>query len=73
MIWGDFGDSFERESIREFVKSELAKTYEYQLGLALQKACERFWYGGFLAFPFAYAKIRSQKGKTLTRMDGFII
>ena len=69
----DLRDDFERESIREFVKSELAKTYEYQLGLALQRACERFWCGGFLVFPFAYAKIRSQKGKTLTRMDGFIV
>ena len=70
---GDLSDSFECKSMQEFVKSELAKTYEYQLGLALQRACERFWRGGFLAFPFAYAKIRSQKGKTLTRMDGFII
>ena len=66
---GDLGDDFERESMREFVKNELAKTYEYQLGLALQRACERFWCGGFLAFPFAYAKIRSQKGKTLTRIS----
>ena len=71
-LW-DLRDNFERESIREFVKSELAKTYEYQLGLALQRACERFWCGGFLAFPFAYAKIRSQKGKTLTRIEGFIV
>ncbi len=52
----------------EFIENELAKTYEYQLGLALQRACERFWYGGFLAFPFAYAKIRTQKGKTLPRI-----
>ena len=54
--------------MREFIENELAKTYEYQLGLALQRACERFWYGGFLAFPFAYAKIRTQKGKTLPRI-----
>lgn len=56
----------------EFIENELAKTYEYQLGLALQRACERFWYGGFLAFPFAYAKIRAQKGKTLMRMDSIV-
>lgn len=54
--------------MREFIENELAKTYEYQLGLALQRACERFWYGGFLAFPFAYTKIRAQKGKTLPRI-----
>ena len=58
--------------MREFIENELAKTYEYQLGLALQRACERFWYGGFLAFPFAYAKIRTQKGKTLMRMDSIV-
>ena len=69
----DLSDDFECESMREFVKSELAKTYEYQLGLALQRACERFWYGGFLAFPLAYTKIRAQKGKTLTRIEGFIV
>ena len=70
---GDFGDSLECESMqksaRKFVQNELAQTYEYQLGLALQKACERFWLGGFLAFPLAYTKIRSQKGKKLTRIN----
>ena len=46
----------------------LAQTYEYQLGLLLEKACKGFWRGGFLAFPFAYFKLRKRK-KTLTRLN----
>lgn len=68
----DFSQDFERESICEFVQNELAQTYEYQLGLALQRACERFWCGGFLMFPLAYAKIRAKKGKELVRMNNAI-
>ncbi len=53
----------------EFIKQELMQTYEYNLGLALQRACERFWCGGFLLFPFAYIKIRKEKGKRFLRMN----
>ena len=60
----DFGD----KEMREFIQKELSQTYEYQLGLALQKACERFWCGGFLLFPFDYLKIRKEKGKKFIRM-----
>lgn len=49
--------------------TQLTQTYEYQLGIALQKACERFWWGGFLLFPFAYLKIRKEKGKKFLRMS----
>ncbi len=61
---GDFS-----KETQEFIKQELIQTYEYQLGLALQRACERFWWGGFLLFPFAYLKIRKEKGKRFLRMS----
>lgn len=54
---------------QEFIEQELMQSYEYNLGLALQKACERFWWGGFLLFPFSYLKIRKEKGKGLKRID----
>lgn len=60
----DFGG----KEMREFIQKELSQTYEYQLGLALQKACERFWCGGFLLFPFDYLKIRKEKGKKFIRI-----
>lgn len=50
-----------REFEKEFIQNELSQTYEFRLGLLLQKACERFWRGGFLAFPFAYLKLRKKK------------
>lgn len=52
----------------EFLRKNLAQTYEYQLGLALQKACERFFVGGFIFFAFDYLKILKQKNKKLIRM-----
>lgn len=61
----DFSD----KEMGELIEQELMQTYEYQLGLALQKACERFWWGGFLAFPFSYLKIRKEKGKGFRRID----
>lgn len=50
-----------REFMKDFVQNELSQTYEFRLGLLLQKACENFWRGGFLAFPFAYLKLRKKK------------
>lgn len=64
----DFSD----KEMSEFIKQELMQTYEYNLGLALQRACERFWWGGFLLFPFAYLKIRKEKGKGLKRISNVI-
>lgn len=61
----DFSD----KEMRELIEQELMQSYEYNLGLALQKACERFWWGGFLLFPLAYLKIRVQKGKGFKRID----
>lgn len=61
----DFSD----KEMRELIEQELMQSYEYQLGLALQKACERFWWGGFLLFPFDYLKIRKEKGKGFRRID----
>lgn len=61
----DFSD----KETSEFIKQELIQTYEYNLGRALQRACERFWWGGFLLFPFAYLKIRKEKGKRFVRMS----
>ncbi len=61
---GDFS-----KETQEFIKQELMQTYEYNLGIALQRACERFWWGGFLFFPFAYLKIRKEKGKRFIRMS----
>lgn len=52
----------------EFLHKNLAQTYEYQLGLALQKACENFFVGGFIFFAFEYLKIRKQKDKKFIRM-----
>ena len=57
---------------QEFIQNELAQTYEYNLGRALQRACERFWWGGFLLFPFDYLKIRKEKGKGLRRISNVI-
>ena len=62
---GDFSD----KEMSEFIEQELIQTYEYNLGVALQRACERFWWGGFLLFPFAYLKIRKEKGKRFMRMS----
>lgn len=64
----DFSD----KKMREFIKQELMQTYEYNLGLALQRACERFWWGGFLLFPFDYLKIRKEKGRGLERISSVI-
>ena len=50
-----------REFMKDFVQNELSQIYEFRLGLLLQKACERFWSGGFLAFPFAYLALRKKK------------
>lgn len=61
----DFSD----KEMSEFIEQELSQTYEYNLGRALQRACERFWWGGFLLFPFAYLKIRKEKGKRFVRMS----
>lgn len=61
----DFSD----KEVRELIEQELMQSYEYQLGLALQKACERFWCGGFLLFPLSYLKIRKEKGKGFKRID----
>lgn len=61
----DFSD----KEMRELIEQELMQSYEYNLGLALQKACERFWWGGFLLFPLTYLKIRVQKGKGFKRID----
>lgn len=47
--------------MKEFIQNELSQTYEFRLGLLLQKTCERFWCSGFLAFPFAYLKLRKKK------------
>ena len=71
-IMRDFGRNFglnetEIETFSE-IQSELESTYEYQLGRLLEKACKAFWRGGFLAFPFAYLKLRKQK-KKLTRLN----
>ena len=64
----DFGlNETEIESFSE-IQSELESSYEYQLGRLLEKACKAFWCGGFLAFPFAYFKLRKQK-KKLTRLN----
>ena len=64
----DFGlNETEIESFSE-IQSELESSYEYQLGRLLEKACKAFWLGGFLAFPFAYLKLRKQK-KKLTRLN----
>ncbi len=60
-----------REFMKEFIQNELSQTYEFQLGLLLQKACERFWCGGFLAFPFAYLKLRKKK-RYLQRMSDIV-
>lgn len=60
------------KEMQELIEQELMQSYEYNLGLALQKACERFWWGGFLFFPFAYLKIRKEKGKKLSRIDIFL-
>lgn len=54
--------------VKEFVQNDFSQTYEFQLGLLLQKACENFWRGGFLAFPFAYLKLRKKK-RELQRVD----
>lgn len=56
------------EWLDELLLKTLTQTYEYQLALALQRACERFFYGGFIFFAFDYLKIRKQKGKKLIRM-----
>lgn len=61
----DFSD----KEMKELIEQELMQSYEYNLGLALQKACERFWWGGFLLFPLAYLKIRKEKGKGFKRID----
>lgn len=60
-----------REFMKDFVQNELSQTYEFRLGLLLQKACERFWCGGFLAFPFAYLKLRKKK-RHLQRISDII-
>ncbi len=65
-IMRDFGLN-EAEIVSE-IQSELESSYEYQLGRLLEKACKAFWRGGFLAFPFAYFKLRKQK-KKLTRLN----
>lgn len=57
------------KEMQEFIEQELMQSYEYNLGLALQKACEWFWWGGFLLFPFSYLKIRKEKGKGFKRID----
>lgn len=54
--------------VKEFVQNDFSQTYEFRLGLLLQKACENFWRGGFLAFPFAYLKLRKKK-RELQRVD----
>ena len=71
-IMRDFSRNFglnetEFETFSE-IQSELESSYEYQLGRLLEKACKAFWLGGFLAFPFAYLKLRKQK-KKLTRLN----
>lgn len=71
-IMRDFGRDFglnetEIETFSE-IQNELESTYEYQLGRLLEKACKAFWCGGFLAFPFAYLKLRKQK-KKLVRLN----
>ena len=71
-IMRDFSRNFglnetEFETFSE-IQSELESSYEYQLGRLLEKACKAFWLGGFLAFPFAYLKLRKQK-KRLTRLN----
>lgn len=63
------GNNIAPKEMREFIEQELMQSYEYNLGLALQKACERFWWGGFLLFPLAYLKIRKEKGKGFKRID----
>ena len=60
-----------REFMKEFIQNELSQTYEFRLGLLLQKACENFWRGGFVAFPFAYLKLRKKK-RHLQRMSEII-
>ena len=55
----------------ETIFNEIKNTYEFRLGLLLQKACENFWRGGFLAFPFAYLKLRKKKD-TLQRISEII-
>lgn len=60
-----------REFMKEFVQNELSQTYEFRLGLLLQKACENFWRGGFVAFPFAYLKLRKKK-RHLQRISDII-
>lgn len=64
----DFSD----KEMSEFIEQELMQTYEYNLGLALQKACEWFWWGGFLLFPLDYLKIRKEKGRGLVRISSVI-
>lgn len=63
------GNDIAPKEMGEFIEQELMQSYEYNLGLALQKACERFWWGGFLLFPLAYLKIRKEKGKGFKRID----
>lgn len=63
------GNDIAPKEMGEFIEQELMQSYEYNLGLALQKACERFWWGGFLLFPLVYLKIRVQKGKGFKRID----
>lgn len=62
------GNDVAPNEMSEFIEQELMQTYEYNLGLVLQRACERFWWGGFLLFPFDYLKIRKEKGKRFVRM-----
>ncbi len=64
----DFGIN---EAEFESIFSEIKNTYEYQIGLLLQKACKGFWRGGFVWFVFNYLKLRKRK-KTLTRLGEFL-
>lgn len=57
------------EWLNEFLLKEFTQTYEYQLGLALKKACENFFVGGFIFFVFTYLKIRKQKDKAFVRVS----
>lgn len=58
------------KNLNNDLESELALYYEYQLGLALQRACERFWLGGFFTFAFSYINLRKSK-KTFLRLNAF--
>ncbi len=49
--------------------NDLAQTYEYQLGLLLEKACKGFWRGGFVWFIFDYLKLCKIKARNETKCN----